>query len=134
MLCPQPGTPTLNGHAHHVRLVLSEAISGKGSLIGRKKPEREAQAGTVVGQVDAHPMKGRDRFDQAEAEPASGLAAAAFQSIKTPKHASAICSRNSRPAVDHGNGYCGWRLNGRESYGCSRRGMLHRGLDFRRAH
>ena len=100
-------------------LMLSEAITGKHTLISRKKPQRDPQAGPVVGQLDTHLMERRDRFDQAEAKSASRSAAAAFQSIKAPKHTSAVRGRNSRPAVHHANGYRAWRTNSRKSDGCA---------------
>src|SRR6266446_1895254 len=112
-----------------LRVVLSEAISSRGLLIRRQKPQRDAQAGTVVGQLDAHAMKRGDRFDQTEAKSASRRAAAAFQPIKALKHTSPIRDRNSWPAIHYGDGYRVGRLKGHKPDGCSCGRMLHRVLD-----
>src|ERR1700752_2893130 len=105
--------------------MLSEAITGKHTWISRKKPQRDPQAGPVVDQLDTHLMERRDRCDQAEAKSASGCAAAAFQSIKAPKHRSAVRDRNSRPAIHHANSYRTWRPNSCKSDGCDSGRMLH---------
>jgi len=66
-------------------MLSSEAITSKHTLISRKKPQRDPQAGPVVDQLDIHLMERRDRFNQAQAKSASRGAAAALQSIKAPR-------------------------------------------------
>jgi hypothetical protein len=74
------------------------------------KPQRDPQAGAVVGQLDADLMERRNCFDQAEAKSTSRRATAAFQPIKTLKHTCALFGWDSRPGITHGDGYCAWQL------------------------
>ena len=98
-----------------LRLGLSEVITGKCTLSWRVKPQRDAQAGATVGQLDADLMERRDRFDQTEAKSTSRRAAATFQPIKAPKHTCALFGWDSRPAIAHGDGYRTWHLAGYET-------------------
>src|SRR5215469_15506335 len=109
-------------------------VTGKRRWIRRVKPQGDAQAGAVIGQLDAHLMERRDGFDQAEAKSASWRAAAAFQPIKALKDTWALLGRDPRPTVAHHDYYRPWPPGGHQPNRCTHRGVLHRILNYVRNH
>src|SRR5215471_19873348 len=109
-------------------------VTGKRRWIRRVKPQGDAQAGAVIGQLDAHLMERRDCFDQAEAKSASWRAAAALQPIKTPEYSSALLGWDPRPPVTHHDHHRAWQPGGYQTNGLAHRRMLHRILNYVRNH